>query len=280
MVDSTGHQQGEGVDELLDSLGLNELPNEVTTTAPVDAEPGNRRPAGNLWAFVAGALAVGLLTALAAVIWLVATDDGGSTTATEATDVESSTTEAPAAQSSDASEPASSLQARPEGDDAESPYQTEEGDGPAEGQELPPPGQAPPPRGDGRPPPPPGPGADQATRDRLQQELDRVLTDTPIVFDAGSSELSELQTAFVETTIAGLLRSYPGSPVLIVGYSDLAGEEDANQLLSIERARAVEAALLRVGIPEFAFTVEGRGETDTADHAGNERRVEFEVLPE
>ncbi len=151
------------------------------------------------------------------------------------------------------------------------------GPGSGPGQDGQPPQGPPPPPPPGAPPPgfvPPSP----EQRANLQVELDRVLTDTPLVFDPGSTDLSELQLRVLESTVIGLLESHPGVPVRLVGYTDEQGDEFTNSLLSFDRAEAVRDYLISRGVPEFILRVEGRGEDDASGDSGADRRVEIEVI--
>ncbi len=134
----------------------------------------------------------------------------------------------------------------------------------------------------GRPPPgspPPGfvpPTPEQ--QENLQNELNRVLTETPLVFEPGSTSLNELQLRVLDTTIITLLEAHPGVPVRLVGYTDETGGEFENSILSFDRAEAVRDYLLSRGVPEHILRVEGRGEDDASGEAGADRRVEIEVI--
>ena len=153
--------------------------------------------------------------------------------------------------------------------------------GPASGQQAapnqpPPPGQAPPP-----PPGSPPPGFAQPTdeqRANLQGELERVLANTPLVFDVGSTELNELQLEVLDTVIRPLLEGHPGVPIRLVGYTDGTGSAYDNDRLSLARANAVRDYLISTSVPEFIVRAEGRGETNSSGEDGKDRRVEIEVV--
>ena len=141
---------------------------------------------------------------------------------------------------------------------------------------------APPGPGPGAPPPgAPPPGFVPPTEEQmanLQAELNRVLTETPLVFDVGSTELNQLQLKVLDTTVIGLLEAHPGVPVRLVGYTDETGGDFENSILSFDRATAVSDYLVSRGVPQFILRVEGRGEDDTTGDAGADRRVEIEVI--
>ncbi len=115
-------------------------------------------------------------------------------------------------------------------------------------------------------------------RANLREELTRVLTATPLVFDPGSTELNELQLRVLDTTVIGLLQAHPGVPVRLVGYTDEQGDEFTNSLLSFDRAEAVRDYLISRGVPEFIVRAEGRGEENASGDRGADRRVEIEVI--
>jgi outer membrane protein OmpA-like peptidoglycan-associated protein len=77
------------------------------------------------------------------------------------------------------------------------------------------------------------------------------------------------------------------APVKIVGHTDSDVEDAANQKLSVQRAEAVKAILIKeYNIDESKLTTEGRGETQpladntTAEGKAQNRRVEFIFKPE
>ena len=103
-----------------------------------------------------------------------------------------------------------------------------------------------------------------------------MLEATPLVFASGATELTDLQRRVLDSTVVNLIFTYPGIPVRVVGYTDEAGDQDANSLLSIERANAVRDHLILQGVPAFALIAEGRGETASTGSSELDRRVELE----
>ena len=65
------------------------------------------------------------------------------------------------------------------------------------------------------------------------------------------------------------------------GYTDTSGTPQYNKGLSLRRARAVQAELVRDGVPENAITVQGLGDTNLLVKTGpgvreaQNRRVEI-----
>lgn len=95
---------------------------------------------------------------------------------------------------------------------------------------------------------------------------EEIPTERPLVFDAdagfhfGHSRLSYQGRRAVESLADRLaLFQARNLKVHIVGHTDRIGSHAANMTLSLERARAVRAALIEEGIAEDAITIEGRG---------------------
>ena len=129
-------------------------------------------------------------------------------------------------------------------------------------------------------PPQANPTVDPGRAAMLQEELNRVVASTPIIFDVGQTELSELH-ARILNSVASTLRAYPDFQVTIVGFADGSGSVEGNRQLSLQRAESVKAYLVGLGVPDGSLQVAARGE-DTASGsdalANLERRVEFEVV--
>ncbi|MFO1050315.1 MAG: OmpA family protein [Geminicoccaceae bacterium] len=101
-------------------------------------------------------------------------------------------------------------------------------------------------------------------------------------FASGKAELRA--DAMVElAAIAAWLRDLPAGTVLIEGFTDASGEEEANRRLSLARAGAVRDRLVALGVGIERLQVVGRGEASpVADNATPEgraanRRVEISV---
>jgi outer membrane protein OmpA-like peptidoglycan-associated protein len=71
--------------------------------------------------------------------------------------------------------------------------------------------------------------------------------------------------------------------IIATGYTDLSGPPAYNQKLSVRRADAVKAELVRLGVPATSITTIGRGESNplvpTADgvREPQNRRVEIQI---
>ena len=128
----------------------------------------------------------------------------------------------------------------------------------------------------------PAPANDAATArvTALQSEINRVVAATPLIFETGKTDLTELH-ARILNNVASILKAYPDLPVRVIGYTDHVGSDDANTALSSARAANVKAYLVSQGVPEGGLITEARGSsnsTGSAELASLERRVEFEVV--
>ncbi len=115
-------------------------------------------------------------------------------------------------------------------------------------------------------------------RTRLAEALKAL----PVYFDK-SSEVLKAEERDKVGTIAELLEGVLGPlELLVTGVSDNIGNSESNKRLSLRRADAVRLELVRLGIPESAFTVEAE-EEDVSRVARSEqwksRRVEVSLKP-
>jgi basic membrane protein A len=116
--------------------------------------------------------------------------------------------------------------------------------------------------------------------DALQQDLNRTLASTPLIFDTSATELTELHVRILNDVAASLL-AYPDLAVRVVGYSDAVGDPETNRRVSLARAEGVKGYLVQQGVSEGSLTTDARGEEGAsgADVLGGlERRVELEVV--
>ena len=112
-----------------------------------------------------------------------------------------------------------------------------------------------------------------------------VLTLAGAMFPAGKADLSP--GAFDQLNLlSGFLKSNPNRNVLIEGYTDDVGKDEANQALSLARAEAVKARLVKNGVDPGRITTVGYGEkfpvesNKTAAGRTKNRRVETVILNE
>jgi OOP family OmpA-OmpF porin len=97
-------------------------------------------------------------------------------------------------------------------------------------------------------------------------------------YDVDDRLINELQT------FALFLKENPGYQVIIYGYTDSVGKDDANMLLSQNRANAVKEALTRYGISKIRLTSIGKGKANpvasnkTKEGRAKNRRIEVELI--
>ena len=102
------------------------------------------------------------------------------------------------------------------------------------------------------------------------------------LFAVGSAELTgTAQARFRE--VGRVLRNNPDAQIFLAGYTDSTGDERVNQSLSLKRAEAVRAALLREGVAPGRIEYEGFGDAnpvasnDTYQGRASNRRVEIQL---
>jgi len=121
----------------------------------------------------------------------------------------------------------------------------------------------------------------------LQAEID-LLTDeirSRVVFDKGGSELT-FDAKKALDKLVDAMNQYPRTVVEVSGHTDNSGDKQANALLSLRRAIAVQEYLQLSGIDPTRLRALGRGETSPVANNNTEigkkhnRRVEFVALGE
>ena len=80
-----------------------------------------------------------------------------------------------------------------------------------------------------------------------------------VQFDADASTLSAAAAKMLDENVAWLKANGNG-PILIEGYTDQRGDEQANLALGVSRATAVKAYLVAHGVPASRITIVSRGE--------------------
>ncbi len=126
------------------------------------------------------------------------------------------------------------------------------------------------------------PDATPADAAAMQQELNELVAATPIVFGKGEIVVSP-ESADLLQQVAGIAKRFGGVAVEVQGHTDSEGDPGRNLTLSEQRAAAVAAELVRLGVPSDDVTSKGFGETELVlDENGVEipeqsRRVVFGV---
>jgi outer membrane protein OmpA-like peptidoglycan-associated protein len=106
------------------------------------------------------------------------------------------------------------------------------------------------------------------------------LTTHDINFDLRASTIKQSSIEFI-SQMAYWLKNNPDVALEIVGHTDNEGQEPANIKLSKERAEAVKAQLVLLGVTTSRLTTNGMGSArplqtnKTVEGRANNRRVEF-----
>ena len=114
----------------------------------------------------------------------------------------------------------------------------------------------------------------------LEAEIAAALSQQPITFAPVSADI-EPESDEVLATIAERLMAVQGVSIEVVGHTDDQGDEQENLLLSQQRAEAVVARLVELGVDETTLIARGEGEAtpiadnNTADGRAQNRRIEF-----
>jgi outer membrane protein OmpA-like peptidoglycan-associated protein len=135
----------------------------------------------------------------------------------------------------------------------------------------------------GRPPSPPA-KMDEA---EVRREFGALLADLPaapqhfnLYFRADTSELTDQSRAILPDVLsAAKARKVP--EVTVIGHTDTTGSAASNYRLGLERAQAVRALLLKVGLDATLIEVESHGESDllrkTPDNTAEPRNRRVEI---
>ncbi len=102
-------------------------------------------------------------------------------------------------------------------------------------------------------------------------------------FKPDSAELLEGEAQKL-VKIADVLKKLPQSQFLVEGHTASTGNEKGEMMLSLERARSVITALVKLGVPEQSFICKGSGgrrpvaDNSTPEGKAKNRRVEITIL--
>ncbi|HLL95360.1 MAG TPA: sodium-translocating pyrophosphatase [Spirosoma sp.] len=104
-----------------------------------------------------------------------------------------------------------------------------------------------------------------------------------LTFETGSATLKGESQEQLKN-IAEILKAYPNMTIKLGGYTDNTGDPNANLKLSNDRAQAVKAGLVQLGIDEDRLDAEGYGQenpiasNDTEAGRAQNRRISIEVI--
>lgn len=118
-----------------------------------------------------------------------------------------------------------------------------------------------------------------ATVERVGEGI-LITFESGLVFDFDSYNLRD-DTKTNLTELAGTLKKYDDTNILIEGHTDDTGEDAYNQKLSESRAAAVESFLTQQGVENSRLTTKGYGENQPLDsndtEAGKQKNRRVEV---
>ncbi|SFC50533.1 OmpA family protein [Pragia fontium] len=128
------------------------------------------------------------------------------------------------------------------------------------------------------PPPPPPPPVEEAPK--------VVRLDSMSLFDTGKSALKTGSTKVLVDALINI-KAKPGWLILVSGHTDITGDPQRNQLLSLARAESVRDWMIETSdIDKTCFAIQGYGATQpiadntTAEGRAANRRVEISLVPE
>ncbi len=117
----------------------------------------------------------------------------------------------------------------------------------------------------------------------IESDIAEQVLAQPIRFEPTSSDIVAESEAIL-ITVAETLNTIPDVQIEVVGHTDNAGAETENQVLSLQRAEAVIARLVELGVDASRLSARGEGEAiplvpnDTPEGREQNRRIEFRVV--
>lgn len=104
-----------------------------------------------------------------------------------------------------------------------------------------------------------------------------------ILFSPGADRLNEMDLQRIQN-LSRYLREQPELIVILDGHADPRGTDEYNNVLSQERAKAIKAAFLEMGIECERIVCRGHGASRSSSGKGDldgyskERRVDLQIL--
>jgi outer membrane protein OmpA-like peptidoglycan-associated protein len=129
---------------------------------------------------------------------------------------------------------------------------------------------------------PPAAPAPSPAVNACQENLNRITNAGHINFATDSAALDSVSFETLDR-LAGAARACPGMRIAIEGHTDAEGSAEYNQRLSVRRARAVVAYLVKAGADRKQLEAVGYGPSrpaapnDTEENMARNRRIEFSV---
>jgi outer membrane protein OmpA-like peptidoglycan-associated protein/uncharacterized protein YidB (DUF937 family) len=122
--------------------------------------------------------------------------------------------------------------------------------------------------------------ADSFSNDALVGALNLMI----VHFDSGKSTIKSDSLAILQSAAAAIKKAAPETKLLIAGHTDNRGNTESNQILSTDRANAVMAKLIELGVTPSMLSAQGFGDNQpVADNESKEgraknRRIAFSVV--
>ena len=133
-----------------------------------------------------------------------------------------------------------------------------------------------------------GPRPYQSSEQEVQKQFAPALAAQPsraasftLYFVEGKDEFTEESKQAVDRVLAEIAKR-PVPDVLVVGHTDTVGTDASNDALGLQRAEAVRAALIKLGIPAADIRAISRGKRQlavpTADNVSEPRNRRVEIV--